>query len=127
MLPSNLLIARSRAGKIRPVYVPIDSRHLSLVSELIEAFQEHIGRRKGELLEALEKFEGLGYDYRLIRGLSTLLERRCTFKAESQIDPRGARRMIFAEASRHPLAATEEVRRTVLSNVASALLSLIHI
>jgi len=121
MLPFNLLIARSRAGKIRPVYVPIDSRHLSLVSELIEAFQEHIGRRKGELFEALEKFEGLGYDYRLIRGLSILLERRCTFKAESQIDPRGARRMIFAEASRHPLAATEEVRRTVLSNVASAL------
>ena len=96
MLPSNLLIARSRAGKIRPVYAPIDKSHVDLASELIEAFREHVGRRKGELFEVLERFEGLGYDYRLIRGLSTLLERRCSFEAESQIDPAQARRTVFA-------------------------------
>ena len=121
MLPFNLLIARSRAGKIRPVYVPIDDRHVSLASELIEAFQEHLGRRKGELLEVLERFEVLGYDYRLIRGLSTLLERRCSFKAESQVEAGEARRLVFAEANRHALVATEEMKKNVLLRVASTL------
>lgn len=120
MLPSNLLIARIRAGKIRPVYVPVDNRHVRLASELIEAFQEHLGRRKGELFEALERFEGLDYDYRLIRGLSTLLERRCTFEAKSQIDPKEARRMVFAEANKYPLI-TEEMKKALLSRVASTL------
>ena len=121
MLPSNLLITRSRAGKIRPVYVPVDRSHVTLASELIEAFREHVGRRKGELLEALERYEGLGYDYRLIRGLSTLLERRCSFEAESQIDSAEARRTVFAEANRYPLVVTEETKRSVLSKAASTL------
>jgi predicted nuclease of restriction endonuclease-like RecB superfamily len=121
MLPFNLLIARSRAGKIRPVYVPVDHAHAALASDLVEGFQKHLGRRKGELLDALEEYEGLGYDYRLIRGLSTLLERRCIFEAESQIDPREARRRVFAEANRHALVATEEVKKAVLSKAASIL------
>jgi hypothetical protein len=121
MLPFNLLIARSRAGKIRPVYVPVDHAHVTLASDLVEGFQKHLGRRKGELLEALERYEGLGYDYRLIRGLSTLLERRCSFQAESQIDPREARRRVFAKANRHALVATEEVKKAVVSGAASTL------
>jgi len=121
MLPFNLLIARSRTGKIRPVYAPVDSRHVSLTSELTKAFQEHVGRRKGDLFEALERFEGLGYDYRLVRGLSTLLERRCIFEAKTYIDPKEARRIVFAEANRYPLVATEEMKKTVLSKAASTL------
>ncbi len=121
MLPSNLLITRSRAGKIKPVYCPIDNRHLDLASDLIEAFSKNIGRRKGELLNFLERFEGLGYDYRLIRGLSTLLERRCTFDVKSQVDQREARRIVFTEANRYPLVATEEMKSAVLSKAASIL------
>lgn len=121
MLPFNLLIARSRAGKIRPVYVPVDSRHVSLASELTKVFQEHVGRRKGELFEALERFEGLDYDYRLVRGLSTLLERRCIFEAKTHVDPKEARRTVFAEANKYPLVATEETKKTVLSKAASTL------
>jgi hypothetical protein len=121
MLPFNLLIARSRAGRIKPVYVPVDQAHVTLASDLIESFQKHLGRKKGELLDALEEYEGLGYDYRLIRGLSTLLERRCRFEAESHIDPREARRTVFAEANRHALVATEEEKKAVFSKAASTL------
>ena len=49
MLPSNLLITRSRGGTIRPVYVPLDERHVTLATEVIQTFHEHVGKRKGEL------------------------------------------------------------------------------
>ncbi len=120
MLPTNLLITRSHAGKIRPVYVSIDDRYLTLANKLIETFRENVGRKKGELLEDLEKFEDLSYDYRLIRGLSTLLERRCRFDVRSRIDPREARRAVFSEANKYPLVAMEETKQIVLSKAASA-------
>lgn len=121
MLPSNLLVARTRAGKIRPVYASIDDRHLSLASELTDVFQKHVAQRKGDLQEVLEGFEGVGFDYRLVRGLSTLLERRCIFEARSHIDPKQARRAVFAEANRYPLVADEDLKRTVLSSAATSL------
>ncbi len=115
------MIARSRAGKIKPVYAPIDNSHVTLASEIIDTFQQHVGKKKGELFEALERFEGLGYDYRLIRGLVTLLERKCVFEAESYIDPRIARKTVFTEANKYSLIATEELKKIVLSTAASTL------
>ncbi len=119
MFPFNLLIARSRAGKIRPVYVPIDSRHMSLESEMVEVFERRMERRKRELYTALEVLEGASYDYRLIRGLCTLLERRCTFEAKTYVDPREARRTVFTEANKYPLVGSEATRETVIANTAS--------
>ena len=121
MLPSNLLITRSRAGTIRPVYVPLDERHVTLATEVIETFREHVGKRKGELYVGLEPFEELGFDYRLVRGLCVLLERDCSFEAHSHIEPRIARRAVFQEANKHPLVVTEALKRSIFETVASAL------
>jgi len=121
MLPSNLLITRSRAGNIRPVYVPPDESHVALATELIQTFQERVGKRKGKLYASLEPFEELGFDYRLIRGLCALLERNCSFEAQSYIEPRMARRAVFREANKHPLVATEGLKRRIFETVASTL------
>ena len=121
MLPSNLLITRSRAGNIRPVYVPPDESHVALATELIQTFQERVGKRKGELYASLEPFEELGFDYRLIRGLCALLERNGSFEAQSYIEPRMARRAVFQEANKHPLVATEGLKQRIFETVASTL------
>lgn len=118
MLPSNLLIVRSRQGKIGPVYVPIDEDHLELASNLIEIYETHVGKRKGELIKSLRVFEEIGFDYRLVRGLCALLDRSATFTSHHHIDPRKARREVFKEANRHTLVASQEMRQHVIVEAA---------
>ena len=111
MLPSNLLITRARSGKIKPVYIPIEERYLELASGLIETFEAHVYKRKGELADGCQQFEQSGFDYRLVRGLVALLDRSATFKSHSFVDPKQACREVFKEANRYPLVGTEGLRR----------------
>ncbi len=122
MLPSNLLRAKVSGGKIRPLYVRLDADTLALAERITGLFGGGVGRRKGDLLEKLRAVEEQGYDFKLVRGLSTLLERRCAFEAECAMDPRVARMAVFEEASR-ARAATSEQRSEVL-RMASAKLGL---
>jgi predicted nuclease of restriction endonuclease-like RecB superfamily len=121
MLPSNLLITRTRSGKIKPVFVPIEGRYLELASHLIETFEAHVHKRKGELADYCQQFEQSGFDYRLVRGLVALLDRSATFKPHSFVDPKQARREVFKEANRYPLVGTEGLRQEVVAQVASRL------
>ena len=121
MLPSNLLITRTRSGKIKPVYVPIEGRYIELATRLIETYEAHLHKRKGELAGRCQQFEGSGFDYRLVRGLVALLDRSATFKPHSFVDPKQARREVFQEANRYPLVGTEALRQEVIAQVASRL------
>ena len=88
MLPPNLLRARISKGRIRPLYVALDTGSLALAERITGTYRDGVGKRKGELLENLKEAENDGHDFKLVRGLSTLLERRCTFKAESDFNPK---------------------------------------
>ncbi|MGZ4950469.1 MAG: DUF790 family protein [Halobacteriota archaeon] len=121
MLPSNLLIARIRSGNIKPVYVPIDGRYIELAMGLIETYQAHLHKRKGELAGRCQQFEENGFDYRLVRGLVALLDRSATFKPHSFTDPKQARREVFREANQYPLVGTEALRQEIVAQVASRL------
>ncbi|MCP8311833.1 MAG: DUF790 family protein [Candidatus Methylarchaceae archaeon HK02M1] len=120
MLPSNLLRARFKRGRIYPVYAPLDENTLSLTERMVEVFRKGVGRRKGELKEWLKVFEDEGFDYRLVRGLSKILERRCIFEVDTSIDPREARRTIFEEASRVKAVSKDE-REKVIRKIATKL------
>jgi len=76
-----------------------------------------MGRTYGELIEELEGIEEI--NYRLIRGLAQILERRCEIDTDSVIDPIAARRMVF-EASRGFITGEDE-RKKVLEKVAGKL------
>ena len=121
MLPSNLLIVRSRKGKIWPIFVPIDEEHLKLAFDLIKVYETHVGKRKGELTQRLQAFEEIGFDYRLVRGLCTLLDRSATFTPRNHVDPRLARREVFKEANRYPVVTSHEMRQQVIASVAHRL------
>ncbi|MBS7628365.1 DUF790 family protein, partial [Candidatus Bathyarchaeota archaeon] len=60
-------------------------------------------------------------DYRFIRGLSTLLERRCIFEAKGTLDPGMVRRLLFQESSRLGIALTKERRLQALDSVSKNL------
>ncbi len=115
ILPSEFIRARRRKGTIRLTYANRD--HLSLAKTLIEVYEEHVGRTRGELNEALGGCEELGFNFKLVRGLSAILEDRCVFLGRSSIPPVEARRAVFEEAARRVIA-TEEDRMRVLAAVA---------
>jgi predicted nuclease of restriction endonuclease-like RecB superfamily len=117
MLTSDLLVVKISKGKIEPVYALLDRDSLEIARSVIDAFQEHVGRTYGELIEELEGIEEI--NYRLIRGLAQLLERRCVIESDSVIDPIAARRTVFEE-SRGFIAGKEE-REKVLNKAARRL------
>ncbi|UCG36856.1 MAG: DUF790 family protein [Candidatus Bathyarchaeota archaeon] len=128
MLPTNLLRVRTAKGKIYPLYADLDDKNLRLAEKLMKLFQDHVGKRKGELLDEIAAFEIAGFDYRLVRGLSMILQRLCSFEQESAVDPQHARRAIFEEASKSGLVATDEVRVEILKRVAKQIdVSLDHL
>jgi len=72
---------------------------LNFAGRVIEVFRNNVGRRKGEMMEKLRTLEDEGFDYRFVRGLFALLERRSVFKSDAPIDPAEARMMVFQKAS----------------------------
>ena len=115
MLPSNLLRAKISRGKMRPLYVSLDADMLALAERVTGVYRDSLGKRKGELLERLAEVEGEGYDFKLVRGLAALLERRCVFEAESAVDPMQARTAVFEEASRRRVTSAKERGEVVLA------------
>ena len=118
MLPIDLLRVRTRKGQILPVYADVNEENLGLATRLVKLFESNIGKRKGDLLERVSDYETLGFDYKLVRGLSVVLQRLCTFQAETSVNPFLARKLIYEEASRKGFVDTEEKRQAVFQTVA---------
>ena len=68
-MPSNLLVTRKWRDTIRPVYARLDQGNLEVAELLVQTYENHLGKRKGEINEAMASLEDLGYDYRYVRGL----------------------------------------------------------
>jgi predicted nuclease of restriction endonuclease-like RecB superfamily len=117
MLTIDLLVTKISKGKIEPVYARLDQDTLEIARSVIGAFQEHVGRMYGELIEEIEGIEEV--NYRLIRGLAQILERRCIIETDSIIDPIAARRMVFEES--RGFVTNQEQRERVLDKVARKL------
>lgn len=117
MLTSELLVTRVSKGRIEPVYAYPDQDSLDIARSVIGAFRGHVGKTYGDLLLELESFESI--NYRLIRGLSQILERRCLIEVDSKIDPVIARMAVFEESG--GLVVGEEERLEALKRAAEKL------
>ena len=71
-------------------------------------------------MEGLSSCEELGYDFKLVRGLSAVLDSRCIFGTRSFVPPVMARTLLFEEAARRP-SISERDRAEILSKVAEKL------
>jgi predicted nuclease of restriction endonuclease-like RecB superfamily len=112
LLPSNLLRMKVKKGEVKPVFLE-PSLHIGMAEELIKVYSSSIQKKKREIIERLSTLEGL-YDYRVVRGLSTLLERRCIFEVKSALDPMKARMTLFELASKERAITKEERERVLL-------------
>jgi predicted nuclease of restriction endonuclease-like RecB superfamily len=119
MLPSELLITRTRKDRIYPDFLPLNVKQLELARELIDVYQTLQSRKKSEINEILENLEQ-DLQFKRVRGLRTLLERRCTFTSKFTIEPARARRAVFETASVRKVT-TEKERAAVIQAVAQNL------
>ena len=119
LLPSNLLVVWKRKGEILPRYAKLSADNLEAANGLIEAYKAHVGERKKVLKALVADLENSGYEYRFVRGLALLLDRRGTFTCNSKIKPADLRKKIFQATEKYGLPTTSEKRRRILDSVAS--------
>ncbi len=114
MLTSDLLVTRTYKGKIEPVYASLDTESVEIASSVIDLFRNHVGKTYGNLLSEIEELEEM--NYRFIRGLAALLERRCVIDVDAAIDPIAARRTVFEECK--GIVTGQEERQEVIGRAA---------
>ena len=141
MLPLQLLrIKVSNKGKnISPAFCRLggdSSYELKIATDMIKQFEDSFKKKetKGLLGERISLLEASYDDYKLVRGLYALLERRCIFRSrESQkykanivgntsvinLDPFHIRKYLFEESSGRGYALTDYERKEIIDSVAS--------
>ncbi len=112
-------MTRIKKDRIYPDFLPLDPEHLELAEELINVYKNLSGRKKSEIDELVEELEE-GLNFKRVRGLRTLLERRCTFTSKYLIEPVLARRAVFEAASDRRITNINE-RAAVIATVADKL------
>lgn len=132
MLPSELLRYRTSRGTIAPIFCPTDSQseEYAVASQIISEFTDAQKKksRKGELYSRVSALE-TEYDYKLVRGLCALLDRRSTFvtrsaesgaasTAAATVDPAAVRQTLFVESARNGLALSDLARLNIIREAA---------
>ena len=115
MLAPEHIRVRRRKGTMKPIYA--SEEELGLAKTLVSVHRDAVEKTRRELREAVSDCEELGYDYKLVRGLASLLEEKCAFESRAVIRPLKARKAVFGEAGRI-VVATEEKRKRVMANAA---------
>ncbi|MGB8691557.1 MAG: DUF790 family protein [Microcoleus sp.] len=101
MLPTELLSHRQNGESIIPLRLKIDAKNLEAATEMIDCFQESIGKTQCELDKRLQELEGDSPDYRIKRGFAHLLRGGfSTFEVISPLEPIALRQRVFALAAR---------------------------
>jgi predicted nuclease of restriction endonuclease-like RecB superfamily len=117
LLSSDLLVSRISRGNIKPEYATFSLANLELAALLIKTFKQHVGKPYGNLLSELEGYEEM--NYRFIRGLSQLLERRTVIETVAAVDPTSARITAFEACG--GLALSEKDRKETMKKAAEKL------
>ncbi|HVX03001.1 MAG TPA: DUF790 family protein [Nitrososphaera sp.] len=142
MLAAPLLRVRTtRDGTIIPLFCTTD-KELDLAKRLIQEFDASWKNRerKAELDGRISEIESEYRDFKLVRGLCALLERRCTFSSAATasslssslhnkggsiiavpVDPVIIRKALFEESSRRGFALTDLERKEIIDLVAARL------
>jgi predicted nuclease of restriction endonuclease-like RecB superfamily len=134
VLRSEHVIARLSRGKLVPHRLaPDDPRVIEVAEELCELYAQHAGGPRSRLEEALAtREEELGprldarRGFRIVRGLSKLLEERAAWTSPTAADPYAIRTRVFELAAALPEPPSEEpgllevpTREDILSQVAA--------
>lgn len=97
MLTSDLLRYTISDEFIKPRYLTRKHAnfYLKIASDLLAIYKNHIGKKRAELDEALVHFEGNWSGYKIVRGLSKIIEGMVEWAPEQAVDYAAMRRQLF--------------------------------
>ena len=139
MLPLELLRTKitNKGQRITPLFCLASVDNLSIAQKLITEFEFSNNKKetKGDLQKRLFLYENSYNDFKLIRGLIALLERRCVFKVNQSFSSGyknhlfstqlpssfSLRKMLFEVSSRDGLSVDHAKRDKIFQHVASKL------
>jgi predicted nuclease of restriction endonuclease-like RecB superfamily len=139
MLPLELLRTKitNKGQRITPLFCLASVDNLSIAQKLITEFEFSNNKKetKGDLQKRLFLYENSYNDFKLIRGLIALLERRCLFKVNQSFSSGyknrlfstqlpssfSLRKMLFEVSSRDGLSVDHAKRDKIFQHVASKL------
>lgn len=121
MLPSDLLAVWKRKNVVLPRYAKLSEDNLEAASNLIEAYKGNMNEKKKVLKELVSEFEDSGYNYRFVRGLAFLLDKRSIFKSYSSLNLVDLRKTIYELAGKFGLPTSPELRKRIIQTAASKL------
>ena len=127
MFSSDLLRIRINRGKVTPLFCTSDfgnGTDYELANKMIVFFAnaQKNKQHKGDLLQKVNRLES-EHDYKLVRGLLGLLERRSIFSplgsSSTIVTPSAMRKKLFEESSKMGLALSDSRRQHVIQKVAN--------
>jgi hypothetical protein len=115
---------RTRLGRLYVQMLSANETYLRIADELINLFNNYVGKTRREWREALENYEGERTDYIIVRGLAKVLEDGAVYSARpTAIEPSELRRELFARGPvfEHPDLFHPQTRGDVLTVFAQTL------
>lgn len=105
MLTADLARSRTYDGTVQPLFIDADEkRYRKTATDLIQIFEDHLGKPKGELEETIEELTVANTDYKIVQGLAKLLKDECEFETVAAVEPREIRQHLFEKANEsHPI------------------------
>jgi len=117
VLPSNLLLVYKHKGEIQPRYAKISPENLQLANQLIEIYKKQVGEKKKNITPFITKQEQ-NHEYRFVRALALLLDRKSQFICNTKTNPQFLRKKIFQTTEKQGLPTTTKKRQQILETVA---------
>ena len=127
MLSSDLLRIKIGRGKVMPLFCTSDfgnGTDYELTNKMIVFFTnaQKNKQRKGDLLQKINLLES-DHDYKLVRGLLALLERRSIFSqlgsSSTIVTPSSIRQKLFEESSKQCFALSDSQRQSIIQKIAN--------
>jgi len=102
MLTADLARSRTRDGTVSPSFINADEqRYRDTAKELIQIFEDHLGKSKGDLEDTIDQLTIADTDYKIVQGLAKLLKDECEFETVSPVEPREIRQELFEVANQN--------------------------
>ena len=100
MLTADLARSRTHEDTISPLFINADEQQYRDTAEkLIQIFEEHLGKSKGELEDTIDQLTIADTDYKVVQGLAKLLKDECEFETVAPVEPREIRQELFEVAN----------------------------
>ncbi|MBD3255281.1 MAG: DUF790 family protein, partial [Candidatus Lokiarchaeota archaeon] len=91
MLPKRFLIVQRRGNTIKPKYL----RDPTIPQQVLALFRNNINKKYKMLKKVIKTLELGNPDYKIIRGVSEILERSSTFDMDTELNVEDVRAYLF--------------------------------